>query len=587
MAQVAEYAIFGCLMALNMGLGLYFSLRRKARTAHTTAEVFLGSRALRAIPLGASVVASLVSSAGLVGFTGHFYAYGFHLNWHALTSLAVVPFVCHLFLPVLYGLRITSLFEYVRLRFNSAISLTACVSYIFLTQSMGAFAIFAASLTLYTIFGLPLMWCNIVIGLCGTLYTALGGLRGVVWTDCMQLVFILLGPATVIIKVIVDSSGSGSQTHSLLGLDWGAYIGNFKFDLRYDENVWAAFIGSAAAATYRAGLDQVVVQRCMASPTLRTAQRTVLVGCSFLVAVYAINMAMTLALVAWFRGCDPKLAGIIRSHDQILPYYVKKYLPHFIGFTGLFLASIVSAATSTISSLINSQTAVIYVDVLSQRYKNLDSHVRWITRGLAFLLGSIMTLYSCACYYMGSVTRVIIMVQSASTGPFVGLMLLAVIFPFVHSKGAGFSTLIMLAVQLVLMWHNMTHASRPPLMPLTLDHCPDNSTYLQTPRNISALSFGTMVPNSPPAFQLSPLWSCLFSSCATVLLGLLISFATGEHRLPTANISHLNRWCVRQWRKYGIIKQDEKLQEEAVLDHSAHTTSLLCEQNGVQEKTLV
>ncbi|KAH9381580.1 hypothetical protein HPB48_019050 [Haemaphysalis longicornis] len=111
MAQVAEYAIFGCLMALNMGLGLYFSLRRKARTAHTTAEVFLGSRALRAIPLGASVVASLVSSAGLVGFTGHFYAYGFHLNWHALTSLAVVPFVCHLFLPVLYGLRITSLFE--------------------------------------------------------------------------------------------------------------------------------------------------------------------------------------------------------------------------------------------------------------------------------------------------------------------------------------------------------------------------------------------------------------------------------------------------------------------------------------------
>lgn len=587
MSEITEYAVFGCLMALNMGLGLYFSLRRKARAAHTTAEVFLGSRALRAIPLGASVVASLVSSAGLVGFTGHFYAYGFHLNWHALTTLAVVPLVCHLFLPVLYGLRITSLFEYVRLRFNSGISLTACASYIFLTQSVGAFSIFAASLTIYTIFGLPLMWCNIVIGFCGTLYTALGGLRGVVWTDCMQLIFILLGPATVIIKVIVDSSTSNSPAQPLHDLDWHAYIANFKFDLKNDENVWAAFVGSATAAIYRAGLDQVVVQRCMASSTLRTAQRTVLVGSSLLVAVYVVNLGMTLALVAWFRDCDPQLAGLIRSHDQILPFYVKTYLPHFIGFTGLFLSSIVSAATSTISSLINSQTAVIYVDVLSPRCKNLEPHVRWITRGLAFLLGTIMTLYSCACYYMGSVTRIIIMVQSASTGPFVGLMLLAVIFPFVHSKGAGFSTLIMLAAQFALMWHNIRHGSRPPLMPITLDHCPDNRTVLHSPRNISALSFGARGPNSSHAFLLSPLWSGLFSGFATVLLGLLISFATGEHRLPTADISHLNRWCVRQWQRLGIIEKNEKEQEEAGLNEKTHTTALLCNENGSLEKTAV
>ncbi|KAH7939352.1 hypothetical protein HPB52_011382 [Rhipicephalus sanguineus] len=108
---VLEYAVFGTLMALNFGLGLYFSLRRKARLAKTTAEVFLGSRALRALPLAASAVATILSSAGLVGFAGHFYAYGFHLIWHSLAAVATAPVAVYIFLPVMYGLRITSVFE--------------------------------------------------------------------------------------------------------------------------------------------------------------------------------------------------------------------------------------------------------------------------------------------------------------------------------------------------------------------------------------------------------------------------------------------------------------------------------------------
>ncbi|KAL1431970.1 hypothetical protein MTO96_013723 [Rhipicephalus appendiculatus] len=73
--------------------------------------MFLGSRALRSFPLAASFVASAISSVTLVGFTGHFYAYGFHLMWHGLNTLAMAPVVAFLFLPVFYGLRVTSVFE--------------------------------------------------------------------------------------------------------------------------------------------------------------------------------------------------------------------------------------------------------------------------------------------------------------------------------------------------------------------------------------------------------------------------------------------------------------------------------------------
>ncbi|XP_050027153.2 sodium-coupled monocarboxylate transporter 2-like [Dermacentor andersoni] len=587
MAQATEYAVFGALMALNFGIGLYFSLRRKARSADTTAEVFLGSRALRSFPLAASVVASLISSTGLVGFTGHFYAYGFHLMWNGLNTIAVAPLVACLFLPVFYALRITSVFEYIRLRFNSAISLTACGSYLFLTQSIGALSIYAASLTIVTIFGAPLIWCNIVIGVCGTLYTALGGLRGVVWTDCMQLVFILLGPTTVIAKIIVDSASSRGASQALHELDLRTYVANVAFDITHDENVWSAFVASTTASIYRVGLDQVVVQRCMASRTLGSAQRTVLMGSLMLVAVYATNLAVTVALIVWFWGCDPKLSGAINSYDQILPYYVKTFLVNIPGFTGLFLAAVVSAATSTISSIINSQAAVLYVDVLSPNIKGVNSHVKWITRGTAFLLGAMMTLYSCVCVYMGSITRVIMMVLSASTGPFVGLLLLAIAFPFVHTKGAGISTLLLLGFQLLVMWQAIYTGAKPPLMPVTLDYCPENSTDVQSSSN-----FTTLPPiartHTSDSFHLSPFWSCLFSTCGTVVLGVLISVATGEHKQRKAEVAHVNKWFVHLWRKLGFVEYDMKeLNGAKEKDADQTTTALLLNRDAHKPETTI
>ncbi|XP_049272510.1 sodium/iodide cotransporter-like [Rhipicephalus sanguineus] len=154
MAQVLECALFVALVAANLALGLYFSVRnapsRRVDAGARKLEVFLGSRALRYLPLAASSVASLVSSTGLIGFPAHFYAYGWHVLWISLAPLLLFPVATQLFVPLLYKLGVTSIFEYLRLRFNAAISLAACVIYILLTQSVGAISIFAASLTLVT-----------------------------------------------------------------------------------------------------------------------------------------------------------------------------------------------------------------------------------------------------------------------------------------------------------------------------------------------------------------------------------------------------------------------------------------------------
>ncbi|KAH7937515.1 hypothetical protein HPB49_012811 [Dermacentor silvarum] len=75
------------------------------------AEIFLGSRALKILPLAASSAASLFSPTGLIGFTAHYYAYGWHLIWTVTGPILCLPLATHVFVPVLYRLGITSIFE--------------------------------------------------------------------------------------------------------------------------------------------------------------------------------------------------------------------------------------------------------------------------------------------------------------------------------------------------------------------------------------------------------------------------------------------------------------------------------------------
>ncbi|KAH9361580.1 hypothetical protein HPB48_001457 [Haemaphysalis longicornis] len=106
----AEYTVFAVLMAGNFGLGLYFSCHRRG-TKSTADEVFLGSRSLHAIPLAVSALASIMSSIGIVGISAHVYAYGTHMFWNQVLAPFNALIIAHIVVPVLYRLRVTSIFE--------------------------------------------------------------------------------------------------------------------------------------------------------------------------------------------------------------------------------------------------------------------------------------------------------------------------------------------------------------------------------------------------------------------------------------------------------------------------------------------
>lgn len=559
-AHVLDYVLYAFLMALGVAQGLYVSCRK--RHGHDVSrEAFLGDRSLGVLPLAVSVLVSTASPLGLVALTAHFYAYGLHLAWNVLITVSAVPLVVYCVVPVFYRLGVTSIFEYIRMRYNAFISLTACAIYLILTQSVGAALIFSAALTSSTIFGIPVITASIMFGLIGTYYAAIAGLRGVVWTDCLQALITLLAPLVVIGKVVYDSTVGTLPLRPLDDIEVDKYILDVSVDLTKEENVWSCLVGGVASFLYRLGFDQMVLQRYLASRNLSAAQRTAIVGVCFSGLYYLVLMAGAGALIYRFRDCDPMLSKSISALDQILPFYVKKELAPVLGFSGIFLAGVVTSSTSAVSSIINSQAAVLYVDVVAQYFPVRETWVSRTTKALAFASGIIMTAYSLAVPYIGSTMRVFVLINSAVTGPFVGLLVLAILFPFANSKGAGAAACLTIAFQVWHMIGRMYSGILPPRMPVTLDYCPDNTT------DFDVIDYSTNTTHSPGSeevfmlYRLSSFWSSFFSVIVTIAVGVVISLLTGGRKTAAMHEHLVDNTIRTAWRK-TTRRQDSQSNEQ-------------------------
>ncbi|XP_040360921.2 sodium-dependent multivitamin transporter-like [Ixodes scapularis] len=165
-----------------------------------------------------------------------------------------------------------------------------------------------------------------------------------------------------------------------------------------------------------------------------------------------------------------------------------------------------------------------------------------------------MTLYSAAIPYMGSASRIFMMVYSAVTGPFVGLFLMALIFPCVNSKGAGTATVLAITFESWLMYNKFHMDVRPQRIPVTLDNCPGNHTTLLTETsNATFVSTPNVPQNLFFLLRLSSYWSNSISTILTILLGLTISALTGGLK-SSSNMEHLTSDVfLRLWRWMKLI----------------------------------
>nr|XP_054920663.1 sodium/iodide cotransporter-like [Dermacentor andersoni] len=230
-----DYALFVALTLLSLGTGLYMSLRRRGRL-RTKDEAFLGSRSIHALPLAVSMVASNVTAVGMVAFVAHYYVHGFHTMWNIPTFVPLEAVIVYLFLPVMYELKITSVFEYLRMRYGNGVGVASSVIYFVLS----------------------------------------GGLRSVVWADAVQALIMTASPLIIIFKIIYDAAHdtahSAAPRRPLADMNATAYFLRTDIDFTTDETIWASSLAAFPNQLMRLGLDQMITQRFLAARSLQDAR---------------------------------------------------------------------------------------------------------------------------------------------------------------------------------------------------------------------------------------------------------------------------------------------------------------------------
>ncbi|XP_075726432.1 sodium-coupled monocarboxylate transporter 1-like [Rhipicephalus microplus] len=335
----------------------------------------------------------------------------------------------------------------------------------------------------------------------------------------------------IVAKVMWDAKSGDTRIQPLSEILTYKYFYNYSFDLTTDETIWAGLLATTPTFFNRICLDQGTAQRYFASRNQKEAKWTVIAGTLMTCVFYGLLACAGAALVCRYRGCDPVLSGSIKKFDQLLPFYLLEDLASFPGLSGIFIAGVVSASISTLSSLVNSQAAVWYFDVITPFCKVRDTQVDLIVKALAFAVGGVMTGCSMVVPYLGSVTVMFMAVNSAITGPFVGLVLLGLTVPFANSKGAGATALLMVVYQLLHMSVRINSGAQAQRMPVTLEFCPGNVTTKPSIVNVTLPAFSKRSVNAFPLFHLSSYWSSLFSTVATYIGGIALSLLLGTYLL--------------------------------------------------------
>lgn len=313
---------------------------------------------------GISIYATMLSSLTFMAIPAKAYATDWTFFWANVPILLVAPIVIRYYLPFFRQLHVTSAYEYLERRFNLAVRLYGSASFILLQLGRQAIVLLLPSMALATVSDLDLRFCIMAMGLLCVLYTAMGGMEAVVWTDVAQTV-VLLGGALATLILIVSTSDGG-----LTGV-WSAALSSGKlrmFDATLDPTTaanafWVIIVGNLFINLVPYTSDQAVVQRYLTTRDQAAAARAIWTNALLAIPSTALFFAIGTALFVYYQA-HPDQLDPTRPTDAIFPSFIVQALPP--GMAGLVIAGVFAAAQSTVSGSLNSVATALLTDFIGR-----------------------------------------------------------------------------------------------------------------------------------------------------------------------------------------------------------------------------
>ena len=478
-----DFLVLVVYMLGVFGLGCWF-----ARKSGTPNEFMAAGRSLPGWAVGLSVFGTYVSSIGFLGNTGK----AFSGNWNSWVfglSLPIAAIVAvRYFVPLYRGEQNVSAYYQLEKRFGPWARLYAMVSYLLSQLARIGTILYLVALALAPLTGWDIKAIILVTGLLVTIYTLLGGIEAVIWTDVVQSV-VLVGGALLCAGVLLFGE-SNEQLFEIANQNEKFSLGGFSLDPSTlsapDPTFWMVLVYGIFINLTNFGIDQSFVQRYITAKSDADAKFSVWLACLLFPVVSALFFFIGTGIFS-YETTHPELLKLERTEaaqqlakdidegkvkpesvatpelyeaeirnrvgDKALPRFIVRKLP--TGIAGLLIAAIFAAAMSSVDTSLNSSATLVLVDVY-QRYVRPDAGEKdsmKILYGATLAFGAVGTLTALAMLQVRSALDAWWNLQGIFTGGMLGLFLLGLISKRARNFDAVLAVVIGLAC---ILWMSLS-----------------------------------------------------------------------------------------------------------------------------------
>lgn len=457
---IIDYSVFIIYLVGIVMFGSFF-----VRSSGTTEHFTMAGRSLPGWAVGMSLLGTYVSSISFIALPGKAIA----ADWNPFVFSLSLPLAAWMgarfFVPLYRESGDVSAYSYLERRFGPWARIYADACYLLTQLARIGSIMFLVALTLNILLGWDIRLIIIGTGLLVTLYTFLGGIEAVIWTDVAQSI-VLVGGAFVCAFYLLFNMPSGpSQLFAIAGEHGKFSLGSFSSALS-QPTFWVVLLYGTAINLQNFGVDQNYIQRYHAARSSSEARRSVFMGALLYIPVSALLLFIGTALFSFYTARPESLPDALHaaaSSDRIFPYFIVNELPS--GASGLLIAAVFAAAMSTVDTSLNSASTIILSDIY-KRFFRPGAGERESMRVLhlsTLAWGTLGTCMALAMIHVKSALDAWWSLSGIFSGGMLGLFLLGYFARRVRNISAALGTVTGL---LVITW--MTFSSRLSFLPPAL-----------------------------------------------------------------------------------------------------------------------
>lgn len=294
-----DYGVLALYLAAMVAIGFYFS-----REQHSSKDFFLAGRDMGWFPIGVSVMATLLSALSYTGVPGAAYYSGLKFLVFPLAVWLVLPVVVVFILPLYQRLEIYSIYEYLELRFDLATRLAGSLLFVVWRLLWLGGVLYAPCKVLVVAAGLqiPIWLLLVVLGLISTLYTYLGGIKAVIWTDVIQSAVMLGGVVLIIVVVWTTLPGGAGQVWETTVQLERDDVALWQFNWTDPWSIWCILPHVALAMLSFYVADQITAQRFLTARNLSAARKSFVLNCFSVSVMMPALLYVGLCLLAFYQS---------------------------------------------------------------------------------------------------------------------------------------------------------------------------------------------------------------------------------------------------------------------------------------------